>query len=115
MVHKKTPKFIDLPVETLDHIKSRVASCSLLEEDKKVILSIVVTYSWLLRQLQSTKFTLHRLKKMFGFSTEKLAKTNSKNTKASSEDDPSKVGTSANQILSLDELQAITKEPSEKK
>ena len=112
MTRRKAPQIIDLPAEALEGIKSRISSCGLLEEDKKIVLAILVTYSWLLRQLQSTKLTIHRLKKMFGFSTEKHKKVNSK--KGSSVDF-SPEGTSASQALSLDELQGPGKKIPEKK
>ena len=38
MKKKKSPEIIDLPVETLEKIKSRVNSGMLLEEDKKIVL-----------------------------------------------------------------------------
>ena len=109
---KKSPEIIDLPVEELEGIKSRISSGVLLEEDKKIVLTIISTYAWLLHQLQSSKFTLNRLKKMFGFSTEK--RSNSKSTSGSAVDF-SKEGTTASKALSLDELQGVGKNNPEKK
>lgn len=72
MIRKKTPEIINLSTIELDALKSRVAAGSpLLDGDAKILLSVLSTYQWLYRQLQSTKFTIHRLKKIFGFSTEK--------------------------------------------
>lgn len=98
MKNKKSPEIIDLPVEALEGIKSRIDSGVLLEEDKKIVLAIIGTYSWFMSQLQSTKITRHRLKKMFGFSTEKHKNIGSKK---GSPADFSPEGTSANQVLSL--------------
>lgn len=112
MKKKKSPEIIDLPAETLENIKSRIGSGILLEEDKKIVLAILGTYSWLLCQLQSTKFTIHRLKKMFGFSTEKHKNVGSKKGQAA---DFSSEGTSANQVLSLDNLQGLSNKLPEKK
>ena len=72
MKRKKTPEILNLHSTELDALKARVAAGSpLLDGDAKILISVLSTYQWLHRQLQSTKFTIHRLKKMFGFSTEK--------------------------------------------
>jgi hypothetical protein len=68
---KNTPELIDLPEDTLDGIKSRISTGTLLEEDKKIIMVILTSYAWLLRQLKYTKISITRLKNLFGFSTEK--------------------------------------------
>lgn len=111
MTRRKAPEIIDVPAKTLEGIKSRIGTCGLPEEEKKIVLSIIVAYSWLMSQLQSTKLTIHRLKKMFGFSTEKHKNVGSK--KGSSADF-SLEGTSANQVLSLDNFQGISKETPDK-
>jgi hypothetical protein len=111
MKRKKSPEIIDIPVEELENIKLRIGSGIILEEDTKVVLTILGTYSWLMRQLQSTKFTINRLKKMFGFSTEKHKNVGSKKGPA----DFTPEGTSANQVLSLDNLQGISTGVPEKK
>ncbi len=115
MKKKKSPEIIDLSVETLEGVKSRLASCSLLEEDKSVLLAIVSTYVWVQAQLQSAKLTIHRLKKMFGFSTEKRSKAGEKRESTELELDLSTLGSLDNQQGSLNTLQAIPKEPSTKK
>lgn len=75
MVKKKTPEIINLSETALDELKSRLAQRTpLLDGDVKIMLSILSTYQWLYRQLQSTKLSIYRLKKLFGFSTEKRAK-----------------------------------------
>lgn len=111
MTRRKAPEIIVFSAEALDGIKSRISSYEFLEEDKKIVLAIIGSYSWLMRQLQSTKSTIHRLKKMFGFSTEK-------HKKVSKNKDPidfSPEGTLAMCALSLDNLQGQSKETPEKK
>ena len=71
MKRKKSPEIINLPEGKLDEIKSRFESGSILEEDKKIILLILSTYSWLYRQLQAKKLGIQRLRNLFGFTTEK--------------------------------------------
>lgn len=71
MARKQPPEIINLSEDELDLLQSRLASGSLLEDDKKIIMSIVTTYSWLIRKLGSAKLTIHRLKAALGFTTEK--------------------------------------------
>jgi|CryBogDrversion2_4_1035264.scaffolds.fasta_scaffold10540_2 hypothetical protein len=71
MTRKKIPEIINLPAGKLDAIKTRFEEGFILEEDKKVILLILSTYSWLSRQLQAKKIGIQRLRNLFGFSTEK--------------------------------------------
>lgn len=112
MKRKKSPEIINISVEELANIKLRLSSGVILEEDKKIVLTILGTYSWLMSKLQSTRFTINRLKKIFGFSTEKHNKVKSKNGVTI---DFSKEGTSASQILSPDNLQEPNKATQEKK
>jgi hypothetical protein len=74
MPRKKTPEIINLPAARLDEIKTRFETGAILEEDKKIILLILSTYSWLYRQLQARKLGIQRLRNLFGFSTEKRPK-----------------------------------------
>jgi hypothetical protein len=71
MARKQPPEIINLSEDELDLLQSRLASSPLLEDDKKIIMSIVTTYSWLIRKLGSAKLTIHRLKAALGFTTEK--------------------------------------------
>ena len=77
MTRNKKPEIINLPAGKLDEIKIQLAASSILEEDKKIILLILSTYSWLYRQLQAKKLGIQRLRNLFGFTTEK--RTCSKN------------------------------------
>jgi hypothetical protein len=115
MKKKKSPEIIDLPVETLDGIKSRVASCSLLEEDKSVLLAIVSAYVWIHGQLQSAKLSIYRLKKVFGFNTEKRNKSSEKRGQTELELDLNTLGDLEKRQESSNELQAIPLDPLTKK
>ena len=75
---KNSPDIINLSEEALEEIKSRILAGKVLEKDKHIILSIMSTHSWLSRQLRSTKLTIHRLKSLFGCSTEKRSWTKKK-------------------------------------
>lgn len=74
MTRNKKPEIINLPMDKLDEIKTRLSENSILEEDKKVILLILSSYAWLYRQLQAKKLGIQRLRNLFGFSTEKRSK-----------------------------------------
>ena len=115
MKKRKSPEIIDLPVDTLEGIKSRLASCSLLEEDKSVLLAIVSAYVWIQDQLQSAKLTIHRLKKMFGFNTEKRNKASEKRESTELKLDLNTFGGLGNQQESLNALQATPLELPTKK
>lgn len=71
MTRKPPSEIINLPAKQLDEIKTRFEAGSILEEDKKIILLILSTYSWLYRQLQTKKLGIQRLRTLFGFRTEK--------------------------------------------
>lgn len=115
MKTKKSFEIIDVGVERLDQLKSRLASCSLLEEDKSVLLAIVSAYAWIQGQLESAKLTIHRLKKIFGFSAEKRKKPGEKGEKTDLKLDLATLGTLNNQQGSLNELQSVPQEPATKK
>jgi len=78
MTRKKTPEIIHIPAGKLDEIKTRFEEGFILEEDKKIILLILSTYSWLYRQLQAKKLGIQRLRTLFGFSTEKRSGSKNK-------------------------------------
>jgi hypothetical protein len=79
MARKEHPEIINLPESTVEAIKLRLREGgALLEEDKKIVLSILSAYMWLSRQLQTTKLNMQRLRSLFGFSTEKRSKLKAK-------------------------------------
>lgn len=114
MMKNKSPKIIELRAESLVGIKSRLASCSLLEEDKSILLAIVTAYEWINGQLQIAKLTIHRLKKMFGFSTEKRTKSSEKREESELLLDLGTLG-ACNQEALLNALDACEPEPPVKK
>lgn len=77
---KQKPEIIKISPAQLDEVSSRVTANHLTENDKKIILSILSTHRWLLHQLQAAKFSMHRLKKMFGFKTEKNTSSKKNNS-----------------------------------
>lgn len=68
---KNKPEIIKLSTENLDDIQGRLAKSSLDAEDKKIIATILTTYQWLSKQLQTARFSIRKLKSIFGFKTEK--------------------------------------------
>lgn len=112
MKKTKKPEIIDIPPAKLEGIKSRLSTNELLHDDeKKIVLTIISTYSWLMSQLQSTKLTIHRLKKLFSFSTEKHKHLRQHMKPPMGSND----GLEAPEDLSLNEQQGISEGPSEKK
>ena len=116
MNRKKTPELIDLSEATLDEIKSRITLGTLLEEDKKIIVVILTSYAWILRQLQFTKISITRLKNLFGFNTEK------RKNKKKQIDSLTSVGALSeltelqeSQPQSLNAMQGLEEHPPEKK
>lgn len=78
MSRTKPIEIIELSSTDLEGIKLRLASNQLLEEDKSALLAIVSAYVWIQVKLQSAKISIHRLRKMFGFKTEKRNRTSEK-------------------------------------
>lgn len=115
MKKNKFPEIIELSTEALEGVKSRLTSGSLLEEDKAVLLAIVSAYVWIQGQLITAKLSIYRLKKMFGFSTEKRNKRSEKRKGTDLELDLNALGNQDNQEGSSDSLQATAQEPSTKK
>jgi hypothetical protein len=116
MTRKKTPELIDLPENTLDEIKSRITTGTLLEEDKKIIVVILTSYAWLLRQLQFTKISITRLKNLFGFNTEKRKNKQKQHDSLTSTGAlPELNGLQENQPGSLNKMQGLEQAPPTKK
>lgn len=115
MKKKKSPEIIELSSEALEGVKSRLTSCSLLEEDKAVLLAIVSGYVWIQGQLTTAKLSIYRLKKLFGFSTEKRNKKNEQRKGTDLELDLRALGNQDNQAGPSNSLQAMAQEPPTKK
>ena len=85
---KQKVDIINLSSNDFSEVESRLTTGLLTEGDKKIILSIMTTYQWLYNQLQTAKFSMHRLKKMFGFKTERMPSTNKNNLQDGALQDP---------------------------
>lgn len=109
--NRSKPEIVEVSEKALEGIESRVLSSSLPEEDKKVILSIMSAYSWISRQLGSAKLTIHRLKGLFGFNTEKHPHSNKKEIR----DSLSLVQNSLSDLMIPDTAGHKTGEPDTKK
>jgi hypothetical protein len=113
---KSHPELIDLPEATLDLIKSRINTGTLLEEDKKIIMVILTSYAWLVRQLQFTKISMLRLRNLFGFSTEKRKNKAQKTESLADEGALAELtGEQETQPQSHNALQGLEKDSPEKK
>ena len=115
MAGKKSTEIINLSDAALEGIKGRLAVSSLQEEDKSVLLAIIAAYVWIQSQLQAAKLTIHRLKKMFGFRTEKRKKTGEQRQQTDLALDLNSLKNLEKHPGSLTALQAIPKEPPIKK
>lgn len=113
MSKKNKPTIIDINEDSLEGIKSRVFSSSLLEEDKKIIVAIVVAYAWLQSQLENTKLTIARLKKLFGFITEKRGNAKSKKSNKSQSSENTDI--SDPKLPNANDTQNSEQDPPEKK
>lgn len=69
------PQKIQLTAEQAQALQNRILVGNLTEADKKLICGLITFNLWLGRQLSTAKLTIARLKKLFGFSTEKKSLT----------------------------------------
>jgi len=86
MSRKKTPEMIDISSKQLDRIHERIATNTLLDDDKRIVLAILSAYTWIQCQLERHKLSIKRLKNMFGFSTERRGKYKKKEVEPTSPD-----------------------------
>ena len=110
---KKTskPEIINLTSNDVDGLKNRLSVSELSENDKKIMLSILTTYQWLHNQLQTAKFSIHRLRKLFGFKTERHISPKSNIGDASSLFDADEINS---QLQASTSLLALTESPTKK-
>ena len=71
MTAKEAPQKISLTAEEAEALKSRVSNNQLSATDIKIINGLIAFNIWLQNQLGLAKISINRLKKIFGFSTEK--------------------------------------------
>ncbi|PPC91253.1 MAG: hypothetical protein CTY35_13755 [Methylotenera sp.] len=71
MSRAKTPELLNISEQQLEDISLRIDTNSLSAEDIKLLRTLLTTYTWLMKQLSRSKITIHRLKQLFGYSSEK--------------------------------------------
>jgi hypothetical protein len=65
------PEQVTLTPEEAEALKARIRATSLAEQDIKLMVGLISFNLWLQQQLSTAKLSIHRLKRLFGFSTEK--------------------------------------------
>ncbi len=70
-IRMKKPKRIVLNAEEIDSLKEKLSTSNLEASDKQLLTGILQFYLWLQWALQETKLSVHRLRTLFGFQTEK--------------------------------------------
>ena len=71
MKNDNEPEKITLTVEESEALKARILANNLSESDRSLLVGLVNCVLWLQLQLSRAKLSIHRLKQLFGFSTEK--------------------------------------------
>ena len=65
------PEHVTLTTDEAQALKARVQANNLAEHDIKLLVGLISFNLWLQQQLAGAKFSLQRLKRLFGFTTEK--------------------------------------------
>jgi len=77
MNQQEAPKQMTLTLVEAESLKERVSAGAVLSEKDITILTGLISFNiWLQKQLSLARLSIHRLKKLFGFSTEKKNGTN---------------------------------------
>lgn len=71
MAAQTKPEQIKLTPAEADALRARIQSSTLAKEDQRMVLGLISFCLWLEQQLQTAKLSINRLKRLFGFSTEK--------------------------------------------
>ena len=74
MAEKNKPDVITLTPDEAEALRDRIIRSTLAEHDQKTVLSLLSFNFWLQNQLERSKLTILRLRKIFGLSTEKIPK-----------------------------------------
>lgn len=93
--NKNKPDVISLTSDEVDALKARIRSHSLTEDDRELLTGVITWMLWLQTQLARSKLTILRLKKLFGFSTEKSPKKKDSGTEEN-KDEPEGSGSNNN-------------------
>ncbi len=74
MAEKNKPDVITLTPDEAEALRDRIIRSTLAEHDQKTVLSLLSFNFWLQNQLERSKLTILRLRKIFCLSTEKIPK-----------------------------------------
>ena len=85
MSRAKTAELLNISEQQLEDISLRIDTNSLSAEDIKLLRTLLTTYTWLMKQLSRSKITIHRLKQLFGYSSEKRNRLKNSNPDVSPE------------------------------
>ncbi len=77
------PKRVELNIEQVNILLDRIEQHKLIESDYPLIADLIRSLAWLSNTLEEQNITLHRLRKIFGFKTERTS--NLPNTKPEDE------------------------------
>ena len=121
----KKPKRIILDAEEIGSLKERLSASNLGTSDKHLLAGILQFYVWLQWALQETKLSVHRLRSLFGFKTEKRCHLSSSHEPDGQEETPEEVqGANSNDefgkvlsemLKSIKEEEELFKKQKEKK
>lgn len=70
---KKEPKVIKVSDEELKDLKSNLENDDLSDSQKNIIIAVLEAYYWLSKMYEAKKLSLRKLKRLFGFKTEKAS------------------------------------------
>ena len=102
MSRAKTPELLNICEQQLEDISLRIDTNSLSAEDIKLLRTLLTTYTWLMKQLSRSKITIHRLKQLFGYSSEKKNRL-----KNSNPDVPPESGAREQSVSTVPSLRAM--------
>lgn len=92
MKKDKDPTVIKVSDEELNDLKKNLESNNLNESQKKIILAVLEAYYWLAKMYEAKKLSLKKLKRLFGFKSEKQIPEDKKKPKDDSKKDDGSKG-----------------------
>ena len=81
MSQSREPEVISLTQQEVEALKKRIIESPLTASDQKIMLSVLSLNFWLQQKLANAQLSIVRLKKIFGFSTEKKTLSHQEMTK----------------------------------
>jgi hypothetical protein len=126
MIKGKEPQAVKLDAQELEALKQRISAEKITRDDLKLFLKLIEFNLWLQVKLGRAKLSIHRLRKMFGFKSEKRKKEkeedasddNKDNIDADKEDDTpeeSKIDTEQAKLATIIPGERKPKEPEQPK